>query len=273
MTNFNQRLLRVVFEVMRPFARLLLNAGVSYKQFADVARLAFVDVAIRDYGLRGRETNLSRVSVMTGIGRRQVAELRTRVQTALQGKIEVGVAPSDILHFWQQDPEYVGDDGLPLTLPFEGADPSFSALVKRYGGDIPTGAMRAELKRVKAIHETEEGRLSLVKPYFVPGDVQERLLVSLTHNVKCLLATVAYNSDVPRRGPGRIERFVYTDQLTDKQVERLRYSIRDSVERYTKEVDEDFAKLEALNRSKGRTPCGRNVGVGVFFFEDDRYSN
>jgi hypothetical protein len=86
------------------------------------------------------------------------------------------------------------------------------------------------------------------------------------------LSTVAYNSDVPRRGPGRIERFVYTDKLTEGQIERLRQTIRDSVETYTKSVDEDFAKLEALNRERGRKPCGRTVAVGVYFFEEDEYS-
>lgn len=272
MKTFRQRLLKVVFEVMRPLARLLLDAGVGYKDFARVAKLAFVDVSLRHYGLRGRKTNSTRVAVMTGLTRREVSHLRRQISQLSLGDVPIALAPSDVLHFWQQDQEYLGGDGYPLEIPFEGDGPSFTKLVRNYGGDVTPGAVRAELKRVGALAELPGGKLKLVKPYFVPSGSEERLLVSLRQNVRSLISTVAYNSDNPRKGPGRIERFVYSDRLTSAQIESLRSSIRDSVEAYTKQVDDHLAALELVNRESANQPAGRTVAVGVYFFEEDEYS-
>ncbi len=272
MKTFRQRLLKVVFEVMRPMARLLLDAGVGYKDFSRVAKLAFVDVSLRHYGLRGRKTNSARVAVMTGLTRREVSRLRRQIALFAPGDVPIALAPSDVLHFWQQDPDYLQDDGRPSDISFEGDGPSFTKLVRRYGGDITPGAVRTELKRVGALAELPGGKLRLVKPYFVPEGTEERLLVSLRQNVRSLISTVAYNSDNPRKGPGRIERFVYSDHLTVDQIETLRLSIRDSVEAYTKEVDDHLAALESFNRASGDQPSGRTVAVGVYFFEEDEYA-
>lgn len=111
-----------------------------------------------------------------------------------------------------------------------------------------------------------------MKAYFIPAASEERLLISLRQNIRALLSTVAYNSDVPRKGPGRIERFVYTDGLTDAQIKELSSAIRDNVKKYTEDVDKEFSKLEELNRQKGQQPAGRTVAVGVYFFEEDEYS-
>jgi hypothetical protein len=268
MKSFRQRLLRVVFEVMRPFARLMLNAGLGYKDFAEVAKLAFVEVALNHYGVRGRATNVSRVSVMTGISRREIPALRIELEKLVADEVPIGLAQPDILHFWLQDPEYLDNNARPKALPYHGDTGSFMSLVRRYGGDIPPGALRSELKRVGAIAETPSGLLELVKTYFVPSSAEERMLLALRQNVRALLTTVAHNSDVNRIGPGRIERCVYTEKLTDEQIETLRASIRISVENFSQEVDSVFAGLESENRVLGVLPSGRTVAVGLYFFED-----
>ncbi len=257
---------------MRPLARLLLDAGIGYKDFSRVAKLAFVDVSLRHYGVRGRKTNSARVAVMTGLTRREVSRLRRQISSISPGDVHIALGPSDVLHFWQQDPRYLGDDGSPLELPFDGDDCSFTTLVREYGGDVTPGALRTELKRVGALVELPTGGLRLVKPYFVPSGTEERLLVSLRQNVRSMISTVAYNSDTPRKGLGRIERFVYSDRLTLNQIETLRTSIRDSVETYTKQVDDHLAELESINGKSGDPLAGRTVAVGVYFFEEDEYA-
>jgi hypothetical protein len=269
MKSFRQRLLRVVFGVMRPFARLMLNAGLGYKDFAEVAKLAFVEVALNHYGLRGRTTNVSRIAVMTGINRRHVAQLRQQLASMNEDDFAIGMIPSDILHYWHQDPEYVSREGNPIAIAFEGPRPSFSELVKKYAGDVPAGAMRSELKRVGAIIETPSGTLKPIKSYFIPTDLDEKRLLALRHSVRALLSTVAFNSVVAEQGSGRVERFVYSENLSLPQIERLRASIRRNVERYTEELDDEFAQMELTNIEHSIAPCGRTVAVGVYYFEDD----
>ncbi len=51
---------------LRPIARWLLRSGVTWKEFADLARGVFVVTASEEFGIRGRPTNVSRVALLTG---------------------------------------------------------------------------------------------------------------------------------------------------------------------------------------------------------------
>ena len=62
--------------LLEPVVRLLLRSGITWKEFAEVAKTAFVQVATDEYGIRGRPTNLARVAILTGINRREVARQR-----------------------------------------------------------------------------------------------------------------------------------------------------------------------------------------------------
>ena len=75
------RLLRAVHACMRPIARILLRSGITYRQFADIAKLAFVQEAFSEPERTGAKTNISRVAVQTGMSRKDVA----RVEASLGG--------------------------------------------------------------------------------------------------------------------------------------------------------------------------------------------
>ena len=62
--------------LLRPVVRMLLRSGITWKDFAELSKGVFVEVAREDYGLRGRPTNSSRVALLTGLSRREVARVR-----------------------------------------------------------------------------------------------------------------------------------------------------------------------------------------------------
>jgi len=75
-TNIRARLLHACYSFMVPVARFLLRSGISFTEFSEVTRMAFVEVASRDYGLRGTTTNVSRVAALPGISRKEDTGLR-----------------------------------------------------------------------------------------------------------------------------------------------------------------------------------------------------
>lgn len=272
MSTFKHKLLAILLDVMRPFARLMINAGVSYREFEELSRKAFVDVTWRDQAAAGKTTSSGKISLITGLSRQEVVAIQSMLDAEDGGRVSLRSVPSDVLHFWQHDSDYLSESGVPLLLTFEGEKPSFRSLVDSYAAGSSAAAIRDALLEVGSIAKTEEGQLRFVKAYFIPAASEERLLISLRQNIRALLSTVAYNSDVPRKRPGRIERFVYTDGLTDAQIKEFSSAIRDNVKKYTEDVDKEFSKLEELNRQKGQQPAGRTVAVGVYFFEEDEYS-
>ena len=73
--NKHQILVAAVARLLKPLVRVLLRNGVSYGTFADIAKRQFVEVARNEFSIQGRKQSLSRVSVITGLTRKEVARV------------------------------------------------------------------------------------------------------------------------------------------------------------------------------------------------------
>src|SRR4026207_1165475 len=70
------RVLRAVYSTLRPITRLLIRFGITYSQFSEISKIAFVVEANREKDTNGRPLNASRISVKTGISRKEVRRIR-----------------------------------------------------------------------------------------------------------------------------------------------------------------------------------------------------
>jgi hypothetical protein len=266
--DIQRQILAAFLVVLKPIARILLRFGIGFREFSEIAKTAFVDVASSDFGIRGRPTNISRVAVMTGLTRKEVRRLRDKIAG---GKHTVVVKPTpmwDILHYWHADGEFLDSGGRPSKLPFSGESKSFSSLVRRFGGDIPPGAMRTELKRVGAIEEDEAGNLTVLKRTFRPEGDHESLVASLVHGVYPLLATVSHNTNPNRNGSTWSQRIAFTQAVSKGDVPRLKRMTADRIESFAESIDDLFMAYETLNDQDIKGEDKTTLAVGVFYFED-----
>jgi hypothetical protein len=185
---------------------MLLRHGIGWKEFSELGKSVYVDVAGRDYGLSGRPTNASRVSILTGLSRRDVKKQRARLAEEADPAGETtGSHATRLLSGWFQDPDF-SQDGAPRVLGREG-DGGFSGLHQRYGGDIPVSAMLKELVKVGAVREREDGRLEALTRYYMPGRSDPAALTrsgSVAEDLGCTLAwNLAREADEPSRFEGR----------------------------------------------------------------------
>jgi hypothetical protein len=58
--------------LLRPIASVVLKCGMTWREFSELSKSVFVSVATDEFGIRGRPTNISRVSILTGISRKEV---------------------------------------------------------------------------------------------------------------------------------------------------------------------------------------------------------
>src|SRR5688572_26723966 len=91
--------------LLEPVVRLLLRSGITWKEFAEVAKTVFVRVATDEFGIRGRPTNLSRVAILTGINRREVARQRQQIEVDAPAQPTFLNAAQRLLSGWHQDPD------------------------------------------------------------------------------------------------------------------------------------------------------------------------
>jgi len=266
--KMKQRVLDAFLLVMRPIARILLRYGIGYREFAEVTKMAFVDVASSDFGLRGRPTNISRVAVMTGLTRKEVRRLRDKIVTG-DASISVKTTPfSEVLHRWHAQPEFTDADGRPNSLAFSGGEHSFTALVKRFGGDIPAGAMRTEMKRVGVVHEEETGRLSVVNRTYRSESDHETLVTVLVHGVYTLLSNVAHNTNPERTEATWAHRIAHTQSLRAPDARQLRRITKDRIVDFAESIDDIFMAYESLQEDDAKDTSRDAVAVGVYYFEE-----
>ena len=62
--------------LLRPLVKLLVEQGVPFGELAEVLKGVYVDVALRDFPLEGKGPTDSRVTLLTGVHRKDVKRLR-----------------------------------------------------------------------------------------------------------------------------------------------------------------------------------------------------
>ena len=141
----------ILLQLLQPLARLFLYFGVSYREFCELSKAAFVTVAGEDFGVHGRPTNASRIAAMTGLTRKEIGRIRRKIASD-ESALTVRQSPvNEVLSAWLSVDEFLDGRGRPRRLPLKGDHASFEALVRQFAGDIPEGAMRKELQRIDAI--------------------------------------------------------------------------------------------------------------------------
>lgn len=267
--DLQSRLLLCIAHSMRPLARILLRSGIGFSQFAEISKQAFLLEAQSEKDARGKATNLSRIAIRTGLSRKEVARLSKQLSNPRKASRSDRLVDSQSLHaervlqLWHSGSRFVDHRGAPKELAFLDGETSFSDLVKAAGGDLPAGAVRAELLAAGAVLETEEGMLRPIKRHFVPADVGEELLVGFTHMIYPVLEGVARNTDERCNTPF-IQRLVYSDRLSPDAAPLFRRVAREQVTAFVESID-DWLSANELPDSDLFQP-GR-YGIGVFYFE------
>lgn len=107
--------------------------------------------------------NISRLSVATGMTRKEVAALLGNSQKGggAAAKKRGQQRALRVLRGWMTDPRFRNSSGHPDELRFRGPNKSFAFLVKLYGGDVTPKSVLHELERIEIVEVTKSGTLRL----------------------------------------------------------------------------------------------------------------
>jgi hypothetical protein len=204
---------------------------------------------------------------MTGLTRKEVRRLRDKAESGDDTDIARPVPMAIILHRWFTEPDFLDAAGNPRELAFDAGSGSFSDLVRRFGGDIPPGAMRTELKRIQAVEETESGALRALKRNVSGKEINERLADGLEVLIYPTALALAHNTaeDVADTW---VLRTASTSGVRKSDIPRLRRISSDRLTEFIESIDDLFAAYETLNDDEQSEASDSAIGVGVIYFEE-----
>ena len=185
------RLLRAARRILVPLVRLLLRNGITANAFQELSRKVFVDVAYDEFGIEGKPQTLARVSVITGLNRKEVARLH-KLEGLDQADLVWWNRAGTVIAGWTTDPQFQTKAGYPLDLPFSEGEPSFSDLVRKYSGDMYPRSVADELLRLGTIEEVE-GKLRLTRRGYVPSTDPAGMIDILGQDTAQFMATIDHN--------------------------------------------------------------------------------
>jgi hypothetical protein len=253
--------------VLKPLVRLFLDHRVTYPILTGLLKEAYVEVAERHFALLGKKQTTTRVSLLTGIHRKDVKRLResTPGDEPPQTAAPLG---AQLVGQWMGAPEYQDEGGGPLALPRLAAatqGPSFEGLVASISTDIRPRAVLDEWLRLNAVHLDEQDRVILNAGAFVPSGGFDEKVFFLARNLRDHIAAGAHN--LRGTGASMPERSVFYDELFPASQREL----GELSERLGMEALQDVNRraIELQARDRGRPDASRRMTFGIYFYRDD----
>lgn len=265
-TNGKSAVQGIIRMMLKPLATAVLKCGMTWREFADLSKSVFVESATNEFGIRGRPTNISRVSILTGISRKEVKRQRDILmneETVNKGKT---TDATRLLSAWHQDPDYQDNKSRPRVLKESGPAPSFESLCTKYGGDIPMTTMLKELLKTNAMEKTQDGELRPLLRYYQPAVRDEELLLLTASRIKDHLETLNNNVFPEKGSVPRFGGFADNDCIAESALPEFRKFIDARGQAFLEEVD-NWLSAHAVDVSSDTSNCVR-TGVDLYAFEN-----
>lgn len=261
-------LLHALRRVMRPLVRLMLRKGVTYTYFSDMLKGIFVEIAAAEFRLDDKAPSDSRISLITGVHRKDVRRLREAPPESDAHLPEALSLGAHLVSIWMSRPPFCEHPGRPMPLPrlaSAGGECSFDALVAQASKDIRARVVLDEWLRLGIACLDEQDRVHLQTTAFVPQKGFDEKAAYFSHNVHDHACAAVHNLTTDTRP--FFERSVHYDTLSPASVETLRDAVAAEGMQALMNFNALAAKLEAGDAA-ATVESPQRITIGLYFYTE-----
>ncbi len=263
-------LISAVRFMLRPLVKLLLAHSVTFPFMSNLLKSIYVEVATNDFRIEGKPQTDSRISLLSGVHRKDVKNLRP--ERILEQTIPISVSLSTrLVKLWGSDPQRVDDTGRYRPLPrlmSEGGDASFEGLVASVSKDIRSRVILDEWLRTGIVRLDDEGRVCLNTEALSKESDFDAKMYYLGQNLHDHLSAASHN--LHGELPPALESSVRCNALTPESIAELEAMTRKLGLQMLEEVKRRTAELEA--RDAGKPEARQRMNFGIYFFSGEKSS-
>lgn len=244
--------------------RTLIAEGITFPSLSRLLKQVYVEVARDEFPVSGKPQTDSRISLLTGVHRKDIKALRERQRG--------GDAPSPVLSrnahliaLWTGAPDYIDGRGRPRPLPrqrLKDGGPSFERLVASVSTDIRARVVLDEWVRQGLARVDEDGLVHLDMTAFVPKEDFADLAYYFGRNLHDHIAAASHN--LLGAEPAMLERAVYYEKLSPRSAGELAGFSRELGSDTLVEVNQKA--FELAERDKDAPDATQRITFGVYFF-------
>lgn len=250
--------------LLRPIAAVLLRGGMTWREFSDLSKSVFVSVATSEFGIRGRPTNVSRVSILTGISRKEVKRQRELSEDNRSPASAKTTDATRLLSGWHQDDSYLDGNGSPVALSLSGPATTFKTLFAKYGGDTPEQTMVKELVSAGSAELRADGKLVAKRRYHMPANLDVGNLQFFGSNLFDHAKTLSNNLADDGR-PKRFEGFAVDVRVNPEVAKKFHSFVNQRGQEFLEEIDDWLAGHYVDPADTTTSPI--RLGLGVYAIE------
>lgn len=234
-------IMRIFDALFAPIARLLVARGLPFPDLVERMKLHYVQAALAQAGERATD---SRVSVLTGLQRRDVVRLR--------GEDVKDRRPNHLARLvalWQTGADW-SDHGRPRPLARSGPGQSFEALAQTVRRDVHPRTMLDTLIAAGTVALSDDGQeVRLIQTSYQPLAGSDDQLAYLSRNLGDHARAAAEN--VQGAHPPHFERAVHYSGLTEAQVAALSEHFAKAEMALFQDLSQTAARMKDENPAPG----------------------
>ncbi len=248
--------------VLRPLARFLIAEQLPLAAVVELLKSCLVEAAERWFALPDKPQSDSRISLITGVHRKDVKRLRS-AKEGRAGKPLPTSLSARLIADWNALPRFIDAEGRPLPLHRWAASgsPSIRDLTESAGQEIRPQATVDEWLRQGIVVIDGDNRIRLNQAAFVPdGDLEEKAHF-FGRNLGEHIAACAEN--MSGESPPQLDQAVYYSGLTRESAAQLEHRARELAIAALRDLNREANALQ--QRDRARSDAFHRIHFGSYF--------
>jgi len=262
-------LVSALTKLLKPLVRLMIHFQVTYPFIAQLLKSIYLQVATESFPVEGKRLTDSRLSLITGVHRKDVRRLRYEDDPLVATESKPGSLSAQVIASWLSFPEYSDEDGnaKPLHRLATNGEPSFESLVEEVSKqDLRSRSLLDEWMRKKIVSIDDDGLVHLEKEAFLPSEDFDAKAYFFGHNVHDHIAASTHN--LMGNTPSYFDRSVYYNNLRPESIKALQQLSEQQAMKVIKEINRKARSFQ--RKDSGKKEAELRFRFGSYFYSEQQ---
>lgn len=274
----SKAVISAIKKLLRPLVRLLMSFQITLPFLVELLKEVYVDVAEKDFPLDNKKQTDTRISMLTGVHRKDTKRLRSREQEdiPLDKNVSIGV---QLATKWISDPLYKDENGKPRLLPLksdkiesdkeQNNEIDFEHLVQSVAKhDMRARVILDEWLRLGVAELIDDKWVKLNEEGFIPSKGIDEKAYYLGMNIADHLEASSQNLIADT--PPFMERCVYYSGLSDESIKLLEAQAKEQGMALLQDLNKQAMQLREQDQQTSEQTNPQRMNFGIYFYSESQ---